>query len=218
MVKARSGMIEGLVELLERMDAREDADIGHYKAFPIAPPAGSPYIQCHGQQNLLKSEYPKLYAYLGNTFGGAQAGTTFGLPDARGCVIAGADNMGGTAANRLTGRPGGVNGAVVGSFGGSEQQALTIAQMPEHDHGGSVGQGGVHTHTVTANNRYGADTSGGIGGWDVGDRTHGTNIPKTTNDAPAHSHAISKQGNGAAHNNVQPTIIGIICIYAGQRI
>lgn len=58
------------------------------------------------------------------------------LPDYRGRVIAGKDDMGGTAAGRLTTTAvGGVNGTVLGGTGGTETVTLNATQIPSHSHG-----------------------------------------------------------------------------------
>jgi microcystin-dependent protein len=102
------------------------------------------------------------------------------LPDLRGRVIAGQDDMGGSSANRLTGLSGGLNGDTMGTTGGAESHTLTIAEMPAHD------------HTFTYNND---DVNGS--GASFPSFMSLTGLTKTT----------SSTGGGGAHNNVQPTMI-----------
>lgn len=61
---------------------------------------------------------------------------TITLPDARGRVIAGKDNMGGTTASRLTSGGAGITGTTLGTSGGAESVTLTAAQsgLPSHSH------------------------------------------------------------------------------------
>ncbi|MCZ7659199.1 MAG: phage tail protein [Xanthobacteraceae bacterium] len=56
-------------------------------------------------QALSRTAYPTLFARLGTTYGPGDGATTFNIPDKRGRVTAGKDDMGGTSANRLTGQP-----------------------------------------------------------------------------------------------------------------
>lgn len=71
---------------------------------------------------------------------------TITLPDARGRVIAGKDNMGGTTASRLTSGGSGITGTTLGAAGGTETHTLTAGQsgLPSHGHSinGSVYIGG----------------------------------------------------------------------------
>lgn len=129
------------------------------------------------------TNYPDFYAANGNS------GVVI---DMRGRVGAGQDDMGGTSANRLTGLTDGVNGDTFGAAGGLESTTLTIAQMPAHDHGGTTGAAGGHTQARAG----GSDAAGGS------DKQIA--VSETISN---HTHSISSQGSGAAHNNVQPTII-----------
>lgn len=71
-------------------------------------------------------------------WGRGDGSTSFNLPDLRGVVAGGRDNMGGVAASRLTdagtGNPG-VKGRQLGFRGGADRQAITAAQMAPHTHG-----------------------------------------------------------------------------------
>lgn len=75
-----------------------------------------------------------LFAVIGTEFGAGDGTTTFNLPDLRGRVTAGKDNMGGTAADRLTVANSGINGTDLGAYGGVSELHLSIAQLPAHDH------------------------------------------------------------------------------------
>jgi len=54
----------------------------------------------------------------------------FGLPDLRGRFPLGADNMGGTSANRVTD----VNADTVGLGSGFEDRVIDVKNLPEHEH------------------------------------------------------------------------------------
>ena len=76
----------------------------------LAPFAGTSaptgWFLCDGQA-VSRSTYSNLFAVIGTTYGAgdgnASSGTTFNVPDLRGRTIAGQDDMGGSAASRLTG-------------------------------------------------------------------------------------------------------------------
>lgn len=63
--------------------------------------APSGWLLCYGQA-VSRTAYAALFAVIGTTFGAGDGSTTFNLPDARGRVLAGKDDMGGTAAGQLT--------------------------------------------------------------------------------------------------------------------
>lgn len=99
-------------------------------------PAG--WLLCYGQA-VSRATYAALFSAIGTTHGVGDGATTFNVPDLRGRTVAGKDNMGGTAANRLTAGGSGVTGTTLGAVGGTETHTLTAAQsgLPSHTH--SVG-------------------------------------------------------------------------------
>lgn len=104
------------------------------------------------------------------------------LLDARGRVIAGLDNMGGTAAGRLvTGLTDGVDGATSGAVGGLDRHVMTLAELVSHG------------HPVPSRNPDGNQITGGAGAY--------LNA-FFTNDGTSGS-----TGSGSPSNIVQPTLV-----------
>jgi microcystin-dependent protein len=199
--RIETGMIEDGLATVAQVAAIRALFIGTVHEFPFVP--DDPWwLPCFGQ-TLEQADYPELAARFGIMSG------TFTLPDDRGRVVAGVDDMGGTSANRLTGQAGGVNGDVLGATGGSEGQALSIAQMPSHSHGGATGNGGTHNHDLPR----ATGTSGPDLAFQRVSTTTPTDVVPTTT-VVAHTHSIASQGSGQAHNNVQPTIVRYKCILA----
>lgn len=162
------------------------------------------YLLCYGQA-VSRVTYAATFAVVGTAFGAGDGSTTFNLPDCRGRVAAGKDDMGGSSANRLTNQTGGLDGDTLGATGGSETHTLTEAQLPAHTHGAgtlTTTTNGAHTHLV------GEDVLGGsIGG--AGMRSNNNTVETTSSGD--HSHTLTgstaSTGSTSAHNNVQPTII-----------
>ena len=160
--------------------------------------APSGYLFCYGQE-VSRATYSALFSAIGETYGSGDESTTFNLPDLRGRVVAGQDNMGGNSAERLTNQSGGLDGDTLGATGGLEAHTLTEAQIAPHDHNNGVG-----------------DRTAGEGGQDY-PFIYGI----TTDDVPGQATSqptdnigtvevqglTSEEGGGEAHNNVQPTII-----------
>jgi microcystin-dependent protein len=96
-----------------------------------AAPTG--WLMCDGSSQL-KATYPVLAALITTTYGAGDA-THFVLPDLRGRVVAGLDNLGGSDAGRLA------EANTLGLAIGAETVTLTSAQsgMPQHQHGVSDG-------------------------------------------------------------------------------
>ena len=129
------------------------------------PSAPAQYLLCAGQE-VSETTYADLHSVIGTDYNnGAETSGFFRLPDLRGRVVAGKDDMNGTTAGRLTTGGSGVTGTLLGSAGGSETHQLNASQsgMPSHN----VNADGGHTHAVSTNGSHshgGATT--GAGGHD----------------------------------------------------
>jgi microcystin-dependent protein len=151
---------------------------GHLAPFAGATaPAG--WLLCYGQA-VSRATYAALYLAIGTVHGAGDGSTTFNIPDLRGRTVAGKDNMGGSAANRLTAGGSGIAGATLGAVGGTETHTLSTAQLANHQ------------HAQQADTRVGA-TPCQSGGADM----TGTGGGGTTQGA----------GSGSAHQNTQPTAV-----------
>jgi len=166
-----------------------------------AAPTG--YLFCFGQ-SLLRTDYAALFTAIGTTYGAAD-GTHFSLPDLRGRVPAGKDDMGGSSANRLTAADDGLNGDTLGATGGGETQTLVTANLPAYTPSGSVSSSstGVNSYSTPGTNI-------GIGGTATGGQ-----INVTTPTITSTFTGTAQGGSSTAFGVVQPTFILNYIIFAG---
>jgi microcystin-dependent protein len=148
----------------------------------VLPFAGSVaptgFLLCYGQA-VSRTTYAALFSVISTTYGVGDGSSTFNVPDLRGRIIAGLDNLGGSSANRITD-----TGAdsLAGTFG-AETHTLTTAEMPSHTHdimNGSTGNSGSGYIIVDA-------------------------IENNNTSGTLYAAALAT-GGGGAHNNVQPTL------------
>ncbi len=92
------------------------------------------WLLCYGQE-ILQADYPELFEIIGFTY--KQTGllsdngvAKFALPDMRGRTVMGLDDMGGTAASRITG----LQGSELGNSGGQETVTIQQNNLPDHEH------------------------------------------------------------------------------------
>lgn len=157
----------------------------------VMPFAGSSaptgYLLCYGQA-VSRATYADLFDVLGTTYGAGDGSTTFNLPDLRGRAVAGKDDMGGSAANRLTNSGtgnSGINGSALGAAGGADRHAITQAQLPSYNLSIS-GMGWYHTS--------GGSTYGHLNG-------------SGSHFFQGQGNTIPSGGGNEAHPNVQPSLI-----------
>lgn len=165
----------------------------------VIPFAGSSaptgFLLCAGQ-SLVVADYQDLHDVIGYTYGGS--GANFTLPDLRGRVVAGKDNMITPSQDRLTNQTEGIDGDTLGATGGKEDNTLTAAQsgVPAHVH--DVFSAGAVTTALTAEESVQRLEHEGQGHSTITTDQLGLDGQTGNNDTADAS---------SAHNNVQPTII-----------
>jgi microcystin-dependent protein len=177
----------------------------------VVPYAGSSaptgYLLCYGQA-VSRTTYASLFAILGTTYGSGDGSTTFNVPDIRGRVVAGADGMGGSSANRLTDAVSGID--ALADAGGSQSCTLVTANLPAYTPSGTVNAGTASVWNTT-DSVQAAGTSTvvkALNGSGVGNQTV---LPTT-----GYSFTGTAQGGtSTAFSIVQPTIVLNYIIFAG---
>ena len=148
----------------------------------IVPYAGATaptgWLLCYGQ-NVSRTTYADLFSAIGTEHGAGDGSTTFGIPDLRGRVGIGKDNMGGTAANRVTSATSGLDGTDLGAAGGDQRMQS-------------------HTHTYPDWNLPVGSGFGVTSGGDFSAYVYGTGIDT--------SRTTGSTGAGSSQN-VQPSIV-----------
>lgn len=151
--------------------------VGMISPFAGYTPPNSAWMMCYGQA-LNRTTYAGLFSVIGGSYGAGDGSTTFNLPDLRGRVAAGYDDMGGVRANRLN------NVAIgwwMGAAGGAEVHALSINEMP------------AHSHSFNINSRDYSGSGGSSANYQAGISGAAVNT--------------NSQGSGWGHNNIQPTLV-----------
>jgi microcystin-dependent protein len=179
-----------------------------FAAGMVMPFAGSAapggWLLCNGSA-VSRTTYAGLFAVIGTSYGAGDGSTTFNMPDLRGRVVAGLDNMGGSSANRITASQadslGGAGGAESQTPAGSISVSGTVGSTTL-----ATTQIPSHTHTYQATNFSGTqqrpvsafDRSGG------NDYTSGT-----TGGGGSHNHSFSGSGSffGSSLNITQPWLV-----------
>jgi len=145
-------------------------------------------------------------------WGQGDGSTTFNIPDRRGYVTAGRDNMGGTAAGRLTlAQSQGILGTKLNATGGEQGHAQTAAEVGSHTHVNTLTDlghghnmqknGGASSASITVGDPTGnSPSSGGL----AQSTTATINVVSNTTGITINNVAA---GSGTAANVIQPTAI-----------
>ena len=146
----------------------------------------SGWLYCDGSP-LSTSTYADLFAAIGYTYGGS--GASFNVPDLRGRLPVGKDNLGGTSAGTI------VDAAADGMGGtlGTETVALSESELP------------AHTHVITEDVTGATDHTRYVGGISL---DTGTGLVFSTENTGDHTHnpVAANTGGDVAHSNVQPSL------------
>lgn len=158
----------------------------------------SGYLLCDGSA-VSRSTYSTLFGVIGTTYGSGDGSTTFNVPDLRGRVPAGKDNMGGSAASRLTGTTMSPDGNTLGASGGEQTHTLTIAELASHGHDVRGTNNGIYNTTVGLKDNNCINIQGD-------DNANGGTSGLVTNNSASNPY-VGSTGSSSAHNNVQPSLI-----------
>lgn len=205
----------------------------------IMPYAGatapSGWAFAYGQEvSQTSATYKNLYTAISTTYctaehGGTCTGGNFRLPDLRGRSIHGKDNMGGTAASRIT-TGATIDGTVLGKSGGSQTVTLCSSNIPQvstsYTPTGGVPAGSSHYHQTaapigqngnTVNSFLVTNTIPGTIGFTSTSNGSYVNLTEHFNTGSEASHTHPFNGNAAtitvgsgspsAVNNLTPTTI-----------
>ena len=196
-------------------------------AGPAPPRCLLPYGQA-----VSRTTYAAYFAEVGTAFGGGDGSTTFNMPDFRGVAFVAKDNMGGSAAGRVTTAGSGLDGTALGALGGSQSLPghthgitdpghIHTLNNPSHAHG--VTDPG-HAHTVSGVGSGADGVNGGTGSLLVGTSVT-TNSQVTGLTVSAASTAVTANSGSTgitvvtagagASGNVQPSAIVHAAIYVG---
>lgn len=171
------------------------------------------WYACFGQA-VSRTTYSVAFAAMGTSWGIGDGTTTFNLPDLRGRALAGLDNMGGSAANRMTSGVSGIAGTTLGASGGNQavqthDHALTD---PTHNHG-LTDPGHLHDYIPIVDGGTGSVAGGRAGPPAPPEQTE-TSVTGITLDAASTGVSIANYGAGSSQN-VQPTAMVNMIIYLG---
>ena len=186
--------LSAIDEAIDAMWASRAGNVcGHAGA---SAPAGA--LLCYGQA-VSRTTYAILFAVIGTAFGSGDGVTTFNVPDLRGRVWAGLDNMGGTDAGRLN------MANTLGTTGG-DQNGTAYSVLPAGYSGG-----GAYRHSYDGYSAIASAMGGSISLIGVMGTTDGTGWSKTGGlytEVYAIAYAISR---------MQPTMLGNYIIWTGER-
>jgi microcystin-dependent protein len=173
-----------------------EGDTGEVKPFAGATaPAG--HLLCFGQ-TISRTAYAGLFAVLGTTYGAGDGSTTFNLPDLRGIVVAGKDDMGGTNANRLSSV---MASTTLGAGGGQQTESAGVSVS------GSLGASVSGTLNGTAHGYQGGTISDAAGSSGQSNIEADVSLAVSVSGSLGGNASGTLGGSTAAVTNVQPTLI-----------
>jgi microcystin-dependent protein len=194
-----------ITSLLARVSALEQQIgagaemVGSIKPWPMNGGQGPLWFPCNGMA-LAPSQFPELFAVIGNWWGGDGI-NTFNLPNFFGRTLVGPDggtgNLGGLFIDDNVGRMAGV-----------PAYALQPGEAPAHSHSATTTMQPDHTHTFYAWQEPMTQPEAGQGGRVIELNTGGQ-YQWTTDPAGGHNHTLvtDTQGGNLAHINLQPSVI-----------
>ena len=164
------------------------------------------WLLCSGVA-VSRTTYALLFAAIGTNFGVGDGTTTFNVPDLRGRAPFGKDDMGGTAANRITNAGSGIVGTTLGATGGGQNVTILQANLPNTN---LTVTDPTHTHSLGGTNVGLASGSSIISGGGGGLNTVTISIVANSTGI-----TVASGGSGTALASMNPALITNYIIFAG---
>lgn len=185
------------------------------------------WLRCNGRA-LSTVTYNLLFQVIGYTYG--RSGNDFRLPNMEGRVI---------GSEGTINEPSGTHPFPSGTVTGEVEHKLLLPEIPAHNHDNSTppasdaGPAAAGNTSTISDHTHTSNANGGQGGQGLciadGTKTATSTDPSdgelnvwtlpvalVINEAGAHNHQISSNGNDEYHNNMQPTIFyGNTFVYCG---
>ena len=159
-------------------------------------------------QAISRTAYATLFTLVGTTFGSGDGSTTFNVPDLRGRVFAGLDNMGGSSASRLSSA---FASTAMGNTGGAQSQTIAQANIPNYNLNIINFNDPGHGHTVNLTSPFTFNPVGSSSPFGNALYSSGGSGIAGAGAALAATTGITFQvnsgGSGAALTTTQPTIV-----------
>ena len=165
----------------------------------------SSFVLAYGQA-ISRTTYSTLFSLFSTTYGTGDGSTTFNVPDLRGRVVAGKDDMGGSSANRLTDADDGLNGDTLGDTGGGETQTLVTGNLPAYTPTGTVSAPSVQVSGAQAISAFNGSSAVNFTASGAGTVYPTGSMGSVTATAPTFT-GDAQGGTSTAFGIVQPTII-----------
>jgi microcystin-dependent protein len=191
---------------------------GEIKLYSGQRHPSSPWFLCNGTA-ISRVDYQRLFSVIGESYGAGDGVFTFNLPDFRGRVPIGVDDLELRVGKQAT---------RVGLSGGQTTHQLEIEHLPPHEHAPgtiSLSTSGHHSHSISdPGHDHGGQTGSGIygrgrfelSGTRGGANEHGTHTHPIArdsthiriNDGGEHTHQVAGKtasvGNGQPFSLMQP--------------
>jgi len=133
-------------------------------------------------------------------YGNGNGSTTFNVPDLRGYAVAGRDNMGGSAAGRLTAAY--FNTAALGAVGGLQTTTLSTSNLPAYTPTGTITSNTVISNAIYGGQALQVTSAAGAINTPVQSGPSPTIVATTTSTFGG----VAQGGSNTPFSNVQPTI------------
>lgn len=159
------------------------------------------YVLLHGQACTTGVSTPVRTLLLAASSPFGSSGGDPLLPDLRGRVVIGQDDMGGVSANRITTAGAGFDGDTLGATGGAETHTLVLDELP-------TGIEGETSDDAVSIQYIRTELSSSAAGGGIPGFVRQVNTGSDFVDTETHGHDVTINNTGdEAHKNVQPSIV-----------